>query len=77
MPEETLLAFADHGSVAHTMQARADLPDPALMAGFKAAGVDLTDLARRLQEAGVESFATAWKSLLTRIEQTAAEAVAR
>ena len=77
MPEETLLAFADHGSVAHTMQARADLPDPALMAGSKAAGVDLTDLARRLQEAGVESFATAWKSLLTRIEQTAAEAVAR
>jgi transaldolase len=77
MPEETLLAFADHGSVAHTMQARADLPDPALMAGFKAAGVDLTDLARRLQEAGVESFATAWKSLLTRIEQTAAAAVAR
>ena len=77
MPEETLLAFADHGSVAHTMQARADLPDPVLMAGFKAAGVDLTDLARRLQEAGVESFATAWKSLLTRIEQTAAEAVAR
>ena len=77
MPEETLLAFADHGSVAHTMQARADLPDPVLMAGFKAAGVDLTDLARRLQEAGVESFATAWKSLLTRIEQTAAAAVAR
>jgi transaldolase len=77
MPEETLLAFADHGSVAHTMQARADLPDPALMAGSKAAGVDLTDLARRLQEAGVESFATAWKSLLARIEQTAAAAVTR
>ena len=77
MPEETLLAFADHGTVARTMQARADLPDPALMAGFGAAGVDLVDLARRLQEAGVESFATAWKSLLTRIEQTAAAPVAR
>jgi transaldolase len=77
MPEETLLAFADHGTVSHTMEARADLPDPALMAGFKAAGVDLTDLARRLQEAGVESFATAWRSLLTRIEQTAAAALAR
>jgi transaldolase len=77
MPEETLLAFADHGTVAHTMQARPDLPDPALMARFKAAGVDLTDLARRLQEAGVESFATAWKSLLARIEEKAAAAVAR
>jgi transaldolase len=77
MPEETLLAFADHGTVSHTMEARADLPDPALMAGFKAAGVDLTDLARRLQEAGVGSFATAWRSLLTRIEQTAAAALAR
>jgi transaldolase len=77
MPEETLLAFADHGTVAHTMQANPDLPDPALMARFKAAGIDLTDLASRLQEAGVESFATAWKSLLARIEQTAAAAVAR
>jgi transaldolase len=47
------------------------------MARFKAAGVDLTDLARRLQEAGVESFAAAWKSLLARIEQTAGAAVAR
>jgi transaldolase len=77
MPEETLLAFADHGTVAHTMQTRADLPDPALMAAFGAAGVDLADLARRLQEAGVASFATAWKSLLTRIEQTAAAVEAR
>ena len=77
MPEETLLAFADHGDVASVMQARLDLPDPALMARFKAAGVDLTDLARRLQEAGVESFAAAWKSLLARIEQTAGAAVAR
>ena len=77
MPEETLHAFADHGSVSHVQQARPDLPDPALKARFKAAGVDLDDLARRLQEAGVESFATAWKSLLTRIEQTAAAAIAR
>jgi transaldolase len=77
MPEETLLAFADHGNVPQVMQARPDLPDASLMAGFKAAGVDLADLARRLQGAGVESFATAWKSLLARIEQTAAAAVTR
>ncbi len=77
MPEETLLAFADHGAVSGVLQARPDLPDPALLARFKASGVDLTDLARRLQEAGVESFATAWKSLLARIEQTAGAAVAR
>ena len=72
MPEETLLAFADHGKVSYLMQARPDMPGPALMAAFTAAGVDLADLARRLQEAGVESFATAWRSLLTRIDQTAA-----
>jgi transaldolase len=77
MPEETLLAFADHGNASHVLQTRPDLPDPALMAQFKAAGVDLADLARRLQEAGVESFAAAWKSLLTRIEQAAAAAVPR
>jgi transaldolase len=77
MPEETLLAFADHGDGSHTLKADPNLPDPALMARFKASGVDLTDLARRLQEAGVESFNAAWKSLLTRIEQTAAATVAR
>jgi transaldolase len=77
MPEETLLAFADHGTVTHSLQARPDMPDPALMARFSAAGVDLADLARRLQEAGVESFATAWKSLLTRIEEKAAAVAAR
>ena len=77
MPEETLLAFGEHGTVSQTLQARPDLPDPALMARFKAAGVELTDLARRLQEAGVESFATAWQSLLAHIEQTAGAAVAR
>ena len=77
MPEETLLAFADHGDVASVMQARLDLPDPALMARFKAAGVDLADLARPLQEARVGAFAAPWKSLLARIEQTAGAAVAR
>ena len=76
MPEETLLAFADHGNVPSVLQARADLPDPALMAGFTAAGVDLDDLARRLQEAGGESFNGAWRSLLSRIEQCAAAASA-
>ena len=48
-----------------------------LLAKFKSVGVDIDDLGRRLQEQGVEAFATAWKSLLARIEETAAAPVAR
>jgi len=77
MPEETLLAFADHGNVTHGLKSDPGQPDPALMARFRAAGVDLDDVARRLQEAGVESFNAAWKSLLARIEQTAAAPLGR
>jgi transaldolase len=83
MPEETLLAFADHGTVAGTIAPGPEMTAGTLVAGlnsqnealiarFEAAGVDVADLGRRLQEQGVESFAAAWKSLLARIDETAA-----
>jgi len=88
MPEETLLAFADHGSVAPSIVPGPEMTEGTLVAGvnsqneellakFKSVGVDIDDLGRRLQEQGVEAFATAWKSLLARIEETAAAPVAR
>ncbi|MGA2512386.1 MAG: transaldolase [Candidatus Limnocylindrales bacterium] len=72
MPEETLLAFADHGTVADTLAVGPDPQDEALIARFEAAGVDVGELGRRLQDQGVEAFERAWQSLLTRIDEKAA-----
>jgi transaldolase len=72
MPEETLHAFADHGSVGATLSAGPDPENDALIARFEAAGVSIDGLALRLQEQGVASFATAWQSLLSRVHEKAA-----
>jgi transaldolase len=88
MPEETLLAFADHGSAAPeiaagpallvgTLAAGVNSITEELIARFKAEGVDVDNLGRLLQEQGVTSFAAAWQSLLTRIKDKAAAPVAR
>lgn len=72
MPEETLHAFADHGTVGGLLTAGPDPANDALIARLEAAGVDIDGLALRLQEQGVASFATAWQSLLSRIHEKAA-----
>ena len=72
MPEETLHAFADHGTVGPTLAAGPDPQNDALIGLFGAAGVDIVGLGLRLQEQGVASFATAWQSLLSRIREKAA-----
>ena len=76
MPEETLHAFADHGSVGATLGAGPDPENDALIARFEAAGVSIDGLALRLQEQGVASFATAWQSLLSRVHEKAASIAA-
>jgi transaldolase len=72
MPEETLLAFADHGNVDATLTAAPDPQNDAMLARFEAAGVDIAALSLRLQDQGVDSFVTAWQALIARIEQKAA-----
>ncbi len=68
LPEKTLLAFADHGEV--------DAPLPldggyaeVLIEEFRREGVDDEALATRLQREGVDSFATSWYALLTRLRE--------
>jgi transaldolase len=72
MPEETLLAFADHGNVTGTLSPDADPADDALLARFVAAGVDVGALGQRLQDQGVDAFIKSWNSLMGRIETKAA-----
>jgi len=66
MPEETLLAFAAHGSVGDLLPAGYAAAD-ALLARFAAAGVDVEAVGRDLQEKGAAAFVASWGSLLERI----------
>jgi transaldolase len=67
IPESTLLAFADKGKVASALPT--DGGDAqAVVAAFKAAGVDDHELATKLQVDGAAAFVKAWESLLAGIQ---------
>ena len=66
LPEETLRAFAEHGSLRGPMR-QDDGESNAQVARFKKAGVNIDELASRLQREGAESFVASWKELLKRI----------
>jgi transaldolase len=66
VPEETMLAFADHGRVGALL----DPDSAAAQAGldrFAAAGVDIEAVGRSLQDKGADAFVASWRSLLDRI----------
>jgi transaldolase len=67
MPDNTLLAFADHGEVGEPIPADGGDADDVL-AEFQSAGVDTDELAARLQREGAESFDKSWNDLLESIE---------
>ena len=75
MPEETLLAFADHGTIGDLLPAHAAAAD-ALLARFSSAGVDVEAVGRDLQEKGAAAFVASWSSLLERIAAKVAEVAA-
>jgi transaldolase len=71
MPEQTLIAFAEHGATGGVLPK--DGGDaPKLLAEFARAGVNEDVLAADLQRAGAESFMKSWKSLLGQIEAKSA-----
>jgi transaldolase len=76
MPEATLEAFEDHGTVARTI----DL-DPAgaqaTLDAINAVGVDLDDVGRVLEEQGVASFAKSFDELMTSLTTKAEELTGR
>ncbi len=71
MPEDTLLAFGDHGEMG-------GLLDPDMehalneLARFEKAGIDIDALGAELQAKGAASFVDSWASLVKRIEEQAA-----
>jgi transaldolase len=66
MPDATLQAFYDHGEVGEPMPADGGDSD-AILARFTGAGVDVAELAAKLQTDGAKSFVTAWNDLMERI----------
>ncbi|MGH7610205.1 MAG: transaldolase [Candidatus Dormibacteria bacterium] len=72
MPDQTLLAFADHGVVGESLGADGGQGD-SVMAQLAEAGIDPKALALQLQREGAEAFERSWKSLLACIEGKAAQ----
>ncbi len=67
MPDETLIAFADHGRVGEMLAVDGG-SSAQLLADLKAAGFDPQELAARLQREGGESFAKSWHNLIACID---------
>jgi transaldolase len=67
MPEETLLAFGEHGAVDRAMSRDGGDAESVLVATIRA-GVDVGALARQLQDEGAKGFVDSWRDLLGAIE---------
>ncbi len=72
MPEGTLEAFDDHGTLARTVDAGLD-EARAHLDRVAEVGVDLDDVARQLEDEGVAAFAKSFDELLDTLEQKAAD----
>ena len=68
MPEKTLLAFAEHGTVGEPLPADGGDAEETL-AAFAEAGIDVDALAARLQEEGAEAFVASWRELLETVSK--------
>jgi transaldolase len=71
MPEKTLEAFADHGTVGDLLAPDGGDADQVL-AEFDRAGVKVAALAAKLQSDGEQSFDASWDSLLAALDRTMA-----
>jgi transaldolase len=67
MPEQTLLAFADHGKISKLLPRDSGDAAQALQAHAKA-GIDIVALAGQLQSEGAKGFVTSWRELLGSID---------
>jgi transaldolase len=69
MPEETLLAFGEHGGAVDRVMPRDGGDAEAVLVAITRAGVDVAALARQLQDEGAKGFVDSWKDLLGAIER--------
>jgi transaldolase len=67
MPEETLLAFGEHGRVSGVIP-RGGADCEQVLAQFGRVGIDVAKLGADLQTEGAKSFSDSWQDLLNAIE---------
>ena len=72
MPDATIEAFADHGNLARRVDADLDQAEAA-WAGLTAVGVDLDDVAAKLEREGVSSFQKSFDELFGALDAKATE----
>ncbi len=70
LPEKTIAAFEDHGTLARTVDADADAAQ-AVMEDLVAVGIDLDDVGHTLETEGVEKFHASFSHLLESLEAKA------
>ena len=70
LPEKTLFALADRGTVQQSLQSDGGDAD-STVAACREAGVDIDALAEQLQREGAEAFSQSWSALLKNIEAKA------
>ena len=75
LPEATIEAFEDHGTVARTIDADVDAAGEAL-AALATAGVDLAEVAEVLEAEGVAAFAKSFDELLDSLARRAEDLTA-
>jgi len=67
MPEETLLAFSEHGRVSGVIPRNGGDCEQVL-AEFRSVGIDVAKLGADLQNEGTKSFDDSWQDLLNAIQ---------
>ena len=67
MPEETLLAFADHGTIGGALP-RDGGDAAAVLRAHVEAGIDIAAVAAQLQSDGAAGFVASWRELLAAID---------
>lgn len=72
IPDATLELFLEHGTVARTIDADPDGPH-AKLEKLSEVGIDLADVAQRLEDEGVASFGKSFDELLTALDVKAKE----
>jgi len=75
IPEPTIAAFEDHGTVARTIDQDVDMAI-GVLDGLGRLGVDLADVARTLEQEGVASFAKSFDDLTASLRAKAAQPAA-
>jgi transaldolase len=72
LPDATIEAFADHGTLARTVDAGIDEAEAAWR-GLSDVGIDIADVGDVLEREGVSSFEKSFDELITSLEAKASD----